>query len=42
MNKALKTMKRDRLRQLVAWQYITQAQANQMYYKYLKMFKSTK
>ncbi len=32
-------MKRDRLRDLVLWGYITQAQANQMYREYLKMFK---
>jgi len=34
----MKTLKKNRLRDLVSWRYITQAQANQMYREYLKMF----
>lgn len=32
----MKTMKRNRLRQLVQWGYITQPQANQMWRDYLR------
>ena len=35
----MKTMKRNRLRQLVQWGYITQPQANQMWRDYLRLFK---
>ena len=32
----MKTMKRNRLRQLVSWEYITQSQANQLWREYLR------
>lgn len=32
-------MKRNRLRQLVQWGYISQPQANQMWHEYLRLFK---
>ena len=35
----MKDMKRNRLRQLVSWGYITQPQANQMWRDYLQLFK---
>ncbi len=35
----MKTMKRNRLRQLVLWEYITQQQANQLWRDYLRLFK---
>jgi len=35
----MKQYKKDRLRQLVLWGYITQTQANQMYRDYLRLFK---
>lgn len=35
----MKTLKRNRLRKLVSWGYITQQQANQMYRDYLRLFK---
>lgn len=38
-NKALRAMKKDRLRDLVAWGYITQAQANEQYRQYLRLFR---
>ena len=35
----MKTMKRNRLRQLVSWGYITQSEANQLWREYLRFFK---
>lgn len=35
----MKTMKRNRLHQLVSWGYITQSQANQLWRDYLQLFK---
>ena len=35
----MKTMKRNRLRQLVQWGYITQPEANQLWREYLRLFK---
>jgi len=35
----MKTMKRNRLRQLVSWGYITQPEANQLWRDYLRLFK---
>ncbi len=35
----MKDMKRNRLRQLVQWGYMTQAQANQQWRQYLRLFK---
>lgn len=35
----MKTMKRNRLRKLVSWGYITQAQANEQWREYLRLFK---
>jgi len=35
----MKTYKRNRLRQLVQWGYITQSQANQLWREYLRLFK---
>ena len=32
-------MKRNRLRQLVSWGYITQPEANQLWREYLRLFK---
>ena len=37
----MKTMKRNRLRQLVSWGYISQQQANQQWRRYLRLFKRT-
>jgi len=34
-----KAMKKNRIRQLVIWGYVTQTQANQMYRDYLRLFK---
>ena len=34
----MKTMKRNRLRQLVSWGYITQPEANQLWRDYLQLF----
>ena len=36
----MKSMKRNRLRQLVSWEYITQSQANQLWRDYLRIFKT--
>lgn len=35
----MKALKRNRLRQLVQWEYITQQQANQLWRDYLRLFK---
>ena len=35
----MKTMKRNRLRQLVSWGFMTQAQANEQWRQYLRLFK---
>ncbi len=35
----MKAMKKNRLRQLVQWGYITQPQANEQYRQYLRLFK---
>jgi len=35
----MKTYKKNRLRKLVSWGYITQQQANQMWRDYLRLFK---
>jgi len=35
----MKTYKKNRLRKLIAWGYITQSQANQMWRDYLRLFK---
>jgi len=32
-------MKKSRIRKLVIWGYVTQAQANKMYRDYLRLFK---
>jgi len=34
-----KIYKRERIRQLVSWRYITQQQANQLWRDYLRLFK---
>ena len=35
----MKAMKRNRLRQLVQWGYITQSEANQLWRDYLKLYR---
>ena len=32
-------MKKNRLRKLVQWGYVTQTEANEMYRKYIRLFK---
>lgn len=35
----MKAMKRNRLRQLVLWGYISQSEANQLWREYLQLFR---
>ena len=37
----MKTLKRNRLKQLVSWGYITQQQANRQWQDYLRLHKRT-
>ena len=36
----MKTLKKNRLRQLVVWGYVTQKQANELWREYLRLFRS--
>jgi len=36
----MKTLKKNRLRQLVLWGYVTQKQANELWREYLRLFRS--